>query len=105
MNYWLSKRRIQTRVRVERYCASDKHSYFTLLRCPACREIYLAELEYEHIYQRRGLQKIGSRLSHFWENGCFKCGFIDTSNGCEKWHGMTREEVRLYPAFANYCEK
>lgn len=40
MNYWLSKRRIQTRVRVERYCASDKHSCFTLLRCPACREIY-----------------------------------------------------------------
>ncbi len=93
MSYWLSKRRIETRVRYERGCAACKYVSFGLLRCPACGEIYLAEWEHEWLYSRRGLRKVPVRLSRLWLQGCLQCGHIDTSNGCKKWD-MDLEQVR-----------
>ncbi|WP_395753865.1 hypothetical protein [Prosthecobacter sp.] len=93
MRYWLSKRRIATRVPSERGCTHDPYCCFSLLRCPACKEIYLAELELERLYTRRGLRKGSQWLNRFLESGCLKCGHVDTSEGCREWF-MDLDEVR-----------
>lgn len=93
MHYWLSKRRIETRVLAESGSLHDTYSSFGLIRCPVCREMYLVEYEFEHLYSRRGLRKLPVRLSRFWEQGCLVCGHIDISDGCRRWH-VTLEEIR-----------
>lgn len=93
MSYWLSKRRIKTRVRAERGCLHRPFTSFGLIRCPACREMYLVEYEFERLYSRRGLRKTAARLGRFWVEGCLACDHIDSSDGCRRWD-VGLEEVR-----------